>query len=66
MEKNPPKIRAWSKFLAQIGTSRSTGWRWRRDRLIDTLVIGGRVYVTDEAVDKFISRAAMGEFAPKN
>jgi hypothetical protein len=60
------QIQQYWRWLAQVGASRSTGWRWRRDGLIETFSIAGRVYVSDEAVGKFFSRAKAGEFSKKS
>ena len=52
-----------SKFLGQVGVSRSTGWRWVKAGLLKTVNIYGRQYVTREAMDEFLTRAQAGEFA---
>jgi hypothetical protein len=54
---------AFSKFLAEVGRSSVTGWRWRRKGWIDTINIAGRPYVRREAIEKFLTRAEAGEFA---
>jgi hypothetical protein len=35
----------------------------RKAGMIETLNLCGRLYVTDEAVERFMARAAAGEFA---
>lgn len=54
---------AWDKFLSDRGVSSVTGWRWRKDGLISTVNIYGRLYVTSEATSEFNRRAIAGEFA---
>jgi hypothetical protein len=56
-------IIALDKFLDQIGRSRTTGWRWRRNGWLTTVTIAGRPYVRREAIDRFLARAQAGEFA---
>lgn len=54
---------ALDQFLAQMGVTAATGWRWRRAGELQTINIHGRVYVLPEAVSEFNRRAAAGEFA---
>jgi hypothetical protein len=56
------EIELYWRWLARIGVSRSTGWRWRRSGTVETLVIGGRVYITRAAEARFLTRAGAGEF----
>ena len=56
-------LAAYDHWLADLGISAATGWRWRRDGLITTVNICGRLYVSREAVEAFERRAAAGEFA---
>ena len=50
-------------WLAQIGVSRTTAWRWIKKGLLETINIYGRRYVTRAAREKFLARAQSGEFA---
>ena len=52
-----------SKWLAQVGVTQITGWRWRRKGWLKTVNIAGRQYLTQEAIDEFHRRAVAGEFA---
>ena len=52
-----------SKWLAQVGVTPITGWRWRRKGWLKTVNIAGRQYLTQEAIDEFHRRAVSGEFA---
>jgi hypothetical protein len=54
---------AYDHWLVEVGISSATGWRWRRDGLITTVNILGRVYVSRDAVEAFERRAAAGDFA---
>lgn len=56
-------LRAFEKWLEQVGVSRTTGWRWRVRRWIQTVNISGKVYVTEREVHRFTKRVEAGEFA---
>lgn len=56
-------LSAYDKWLENMGITAATGWRWRRDGLITTVNILGRVYISREAVESFERRAAAGDFA---
>ena len=53
----------FSEFLKKLGRSESTGWRWRKEKLIATLNLCGKLYVTREEIRKFEDRAIAGEFS---
>jgi hypothetical protein len=50
-------------FLQQSGFSPTTAWRYRKRGWLRTIVIGGRHYVTRQAIAEFNERAGCGEFA---
>jgi len=50
-------------FIAQMGITPATAWRWRKAGELETCNIHGRVYVLPHAVQEFNRRAAAGEFA---
>jgi hypothetical protein len=52
-----------NRWLAQVGVTPLTGWRWRKRGWLRTVNIAGRVYLTQEAIDEFHNRAVAGEFA---
>ena len=52
-----------SKWLEQVGVSAITAWRWRKRGWLKTINITGRPYLTQDAIDEFQRRAAMGEFS---
>lgn len=56
-------LRLFDDFLHDIGRSRSTGRRWRKAGMIETINIEGKVYVTLTAIGEFEARAAKGDFA---
>jgi len=55
-----------SKWLAKIGVTPCTAWRWRKKGWLKTINIAGRQYVTQEAIDEFHRRATAGEFFQKH
>lgn len=60
---NIPQLVSFNKWLAGMGVTNTTGWRWRKKGVIQTTNIYGRLYVTEEAAANFLSRATAGEFA---
>lgn len=52
-------------WLAKVGKSRPTGFRWRRKGMIVTVNVEGKLFVTDEEIVRFWQRAKNGEFAKK-
>ncbi len=56
-------LRSLTGWLAEVGVSSITGWRWRKRGWLKTVNIGGRHYVSKEAVLEFKRRAELGEFA---
>lgn len=52
-----------SKWLAKVGITPVTAWRWRKRGWLKTVNIAGRQYLTQEAIDEFRRRAQAGEFA---
>lgn len=54
---------AFDCWLATLGRSTVTGWRWRKRGWITTLNIAGRHYIQREEIDRFTARVKSGEFA---
>ncbi len=50
-------------FLDDLGKSSVTGWRMRRDGLVNTINISGKIYIRQQEIQRFEERAAAGEFA---
>jgi len=55
-----------NRWLAQVGITPITAWRWRRKGWLITVNIAGRQYLTQEAIDEFHRRAVAGEFAKEH
>jgi hypothetical protein len=53
---------ALNVWLAQIGVTPVTAWRWRKRGWLQTVNIAGRQYVTSRAIQEFTRRAESGEF----
>ncbi len=60
-EAHPPV--SLDKFLAEMGLSPVSGWRFRKRGWIKTVNIAGRHYVPHESILEFNYRAARGEFS---
>lgn len=52
-------------WLTRIGKSRPTGYRWRKKKMIKTVNIEGKLFVTQDQITRFWERAGKGEFAKK-
>jgi hypothetical protein len=50
-------------WLAKIGKSRATGYRWRAEGRLHTVNIDGKLFITQQEIDRFWTRAKAGEFA---
>ena len=49
-------------WINSLDKTRTTGWRWRKDGLIKSVNIFGKLYITREEITKFERRALAGEF----
>jgi len=63
---NTTKLISFNKWLADMGITDTTGWRWRKRGIIKTVNIYGRLYVSTDVVTEFYRRAEAGEFAKNN
>ncbi len=61
-----PSLQRYDAWLRTIPASSTTGWRWRKENMIRTLNIAGRVYVSSDAIAEFLTRAERGEFAQEH
>ena len=50
-------------WLARLGRSETTGYRWRKRGWLETTVIAGKHYLSPQNLANFECRAAAGEFA---
>lgn len=60
------RLTPFHTFLAGMGRTSVTGWRWRRRGWINTVSIAGRLYVTQAELQRFSERAQRGEFTSVN
>ncbi len=58
-----PALLDYGQWLAAMGKTPITGWRWRKRGVLKTVNIFGRVYLTQEEAERFVRRAKAGEFA---
>jgi hypothetical protein len=57
------KLISLNKWLGEMGVTSTTGWRWRKKGILQTINIYGRLYLSEAAIADFLRRAAAGEFA---
>jgi len=60
-----PRVRGlkpFNRWCRENGITRATGWRWRRDGIINTINIYGRQYVSQDEQERFQERANRGDF----
>jgi alkylation response protein AidB-like acyl-CoA dehydrogenase len=50
-------------WLASIGKGRTVGWKWRKEGRVHCVNIDGKLYITEQEIDRFWKRAKAGEFA---
>jgi predicted site-specific integrase-resolvase len=55
-----------NRWVAQVGVTQVTAWRWRKHGWLKTVNIAGRQYLTQEAIEEFRRRAVAGEFAQEH
>jgi hypothetical protein len=58
-----PSIKSLDTFRQEMGISDSTLWRWRRQGILETTSIHGRLYITHEQAARFVARVSSGEFS---
>lgn len=53
-------------FIERIGITDTTAWRWRRDGVLKTENIYGRLYISAKELREFNRRVEAGEFAKEH
>lgn len=61
VDDRPPMV--WRRFLATVGVSVQTGWRWRQLGFIKTHDLAGKPYVSAAEIERFNRRLAAGELS---
>jgi hypothetical protein len=59
----PAGLVSLNRWIADVGVSRCTVWRWRKDGLLKVVNIYGKLYVSRAADEEFTRRAESGEFS---
>ena len=54
---------ALAAYRRQLGLSKTTLWRYRRNNWLKTVNVLGKLYVTRESIAKFEARMLSGELA---
>jgi hypothetical protein len=58
-----PLLRSLTAFIADLGVTKTTAWRWRKRGWLKVTNIAGKLYVSAEDDAEFNRRAKAGEFA---
>ena len=59
---DPSNLFSFDEWLKGRGLTRTTGYRYRKQGLLTTVNVFGRLYVTREEIARFESRAIAGDF----
>ena len=59
----PTNLFSFDGFLQGKGLTRTTGYRYRKQGLLATVNVFGRLYITRDEIEKFERRAIAGEFS---
>ena len=59
---DPSNLFAFEKWLEGRNLTRTTGWRYRKLGLIETVNVIGRLYITRDEIEHFERRAIAGDF----
>jgi hypothetical protein len=54
---------AFDEWLVSLGRSKVSGWRYRKLKMIPTVNLMGRLFVSRAAIAEFERRVLAGEFA---
>jgi hypothetical protein len=57
---------SYDRWLSDVGITPTTGWRWRKRGVIETVNIYGRIYISRQQIARFEQRAAAGDFAKEH
>jgi hypothetical protein len=53
---------SFDSWIKSLGRARCTGYRWRKDGLVDVVNIFGKWYISREEITRFEKRAVSGAF----
>ena len=59
---DPSNLFAFERWLEGRNLTRTTGYRYRKQGIIQTVNIYGRLYISRDEIEKFETRAINGEF----
>ena len=59
---DPSNLFPFDDYIRGRGLTRYTGWRYRKQGLIETVNVFGRLYITREEIGRFEARAIAGVF----
>ena len=53
---------SFDAWLEGIDKTRTTGWRWRKEGIVSTINIFGKLYITRAEIERFEQKAMSGGF----
>lgn len=53
---------SFDAWLNSLNRTRCTGWRWRKNGIISTQNVFGKLYITRDEIERFEARAMAGDF----
>jgi hypothetical protein len=56
-------LRPFAKWFREKQLAPVTGYRWRKKGWLRTVNIAGKIYISDDAIAEFETRAQNGEFS---
>ena len=55
-------LHSFDAWLEGMDKTRTTGWRWRKEGIVSTINIFGKLYITSEEIERFEQKAMSGGF----
>ena len=53
---------SFDTWLEGMSKTRTTGWRWRKEGIVSTINVFGKLYITRHEIERFEQKAMSGGF----